>query len=124
MNSHSLRGLLKNHRCEIPISRFIRSVPVTEFSVKCERSRMPKAMFTFTEEARDSGSPVMTVTDVAALLQKPVSAIREMCKSRAQRGVHPLPFTKLGKSLRFNRVKVMRWLETMPEKRRPRRKRS
>lgn len=76
---------------------------------------------TFTEEARDTGSQVMTVTDVAALLQLPVSAIREMCKTRAQRGVHPLPFTKLnGKSLRFDRVKVMRWLETMPQ--RPRRK--
>ena len=79
---------------------------------------------TFTEEARDSGSHVMTLNDVAALLQKPVSAIREMCKTRAQRGVHPLPFTKLGKSLRFDRVKVMRWLETMPERRRPRQKRS
>lgn|SRR5690349_12244803 len=79
---------------------------------------------TFTEKARDSGGQIMTVNDVAALLQKPVSAIREMCKSRAQRGVHPLPFTKLnGKSLRFDRVKVMRWLETMPEKRRARQKR-
>jgi len=39
----------------------------------------------FTEEARDSGSQVMTLNDVAALLQKPVSAIREMCKTRAQR---------------------------------------
>ena len=79
---------------------------------------------TFTEKARDSSSQIMMVNDVAALLQKPVSAIREMCKSRAQRGVHPLPFTKLnGKSLRFDRVKVMRWLETMPEKRRPRQER-
>ncbi len=79
---------------------------------------------TFTEEARDSGGQVMTITDVAALLQLPVSAIREMCKARAQRGVHPLPFTKLnGKAIRFDRVKVMRWLETMPEKRRPRQKR-
>jgi hypothetical protein len=78
---------------------------------------------TFVEEARDSGGQWMTVTDVAALLQKPVSAIREMCKARAQRGVHPLPFTKINsKSLRFDRVKVLRWLETMPQ--RPRRKRS
>ncbi len=79
---------------------------------------------TFTEEARDSGSQVMTVNDVAALLQLPVSAIREMCKTRAQRGPHPLPFYKLnGKALRFDRVKIMRGLETMPEKRRPRQKR-
>jgi len=76
---------------------------------------------TLTEEARDSGSQLMTINDVAALLQKPVSAVREMCKTRAQRGVHPLPFTKVGKSLRFNRVKVMRWLETMPERRSRRR---
>ena len=79
---------------------------------------------TFVEEARDNGGSVMTLNDVAALLQKPVSAVREMCKTRAQRGVHPLPFTKLGKSLRFDRVKVMRWIETMPERRRPRQKRS
>ena len=77
---------------------------------------------TFTEAAKDSGSAVMTVNDVAALLQKPVSAVREMCKTRAQRGPHPLPFYKLnGKALRFDRVKVMRWLETTPQ--RPRRKR-
>jgi hypothetical protein len=31
---------------------------------------------------------------VAAFLQKPVSAIREMCEVGAQRGVHPLPFAK------------------------------
>src|SRR5690242_13787714 len=77
----------------------------------------------FVEEARDNGGSVMTLNGVAALLQKPVSAIREMCKTRAQRGVHPLPFTRLGKSLRFDRVKVMRWLETMPVRRRPRQKR-
>ena len=44
---------------------------------------------TFVEEARDNGGSVMTLNDVAALLQKPVSAVREMCKTRAQRGVHP-----------------------------------
>ena len=75
---------------------------------------------TFVEEARDNGGSVMTLNDVAALLQKPVSAVREMCKTRAQCGVHPLPFTKVGKSLRFDRVKVMRWLETMPQRRRRR----
>jgi len=75
---------------------------------------------TFEEETRDGGGQWMTVTDVAALLQKPVTAIREMCKTRAQRGVHPLPFTKLGKSLRFERTKVLRWMETMPQRRRRR----
>ena len=75
---------------------------------------------TFVEEARDSGSQWMTVDDCAALLQKPVTAIREMCKTRAQRGVHPLPCTKLGKSLRFERTKVLRWMETMPQRRRRR----
>ena len=75
---------------------------------------------TFEEETRDGGGQWMTVTEVAALLQKPVSAIREMCKTRAQRGVHPLPFTKLGKSLRFERTKVLRWMETMPQRRRRR----
>ena len=75
---------------------------------------------TFEEETRDGGGQWMTVADVAALLQKPVSAVREMCKTRAQRGVHPLPFTKLGKSLRFERTKVLRWMETMPQRRRRR----
>ena len=75
---------------------------------------------TFEEETRDGGGQWMTVTDVAALLQKPVTAIREMCKTRAQRGVHPLPCTKLGKSLRFERTKVLRWMETMPQRRRRR----
>jgi hypothetical protein len=77
---------------------------------------------TFVEEPKDGGGQWMTVIEVAALLQKPVSAIREMCKTRAQRGVHPLPFTKLGKSLRFDRVRVLRWLETMPVRRHPRRR--
>lgn len=77
---------------------------------------------TFTEEARDAGGQVMTVTDVAALLQLPVSAIREMCKSRSQRGPHPLPFIRVsGKAIRFKRDAIMRWLETTPQ--RPRRKR-
>ncbi len=80
----------------------------------------------FTDKAKDTGGQVMTTSDVAALLQLPVSAIREMCKTRAQRGPHPLPFYKLnGKALRFDRVKIMRWLETTPQRRsRPRRKRS
>ena len=72
---------------------------------------------TFEEETRDGGGQWMTVTDVAALLQKPVTAIREMCKTRAQRGVHPLPFTKIGRSIRFDRAKILRWLETGPQRR-------
>ena len=78
---------------------------------------------TFAEEAKDSGGQIMTVTEVAVLLQKPVTAVREMCKSRAQKGLHPLPFYRVnGKGVRFNRVKVMKWLEGMPERHsRPRR---
>ncbi|HET7207257.1 MAG TPA: helix-turn-helix domain-containing protein [Terriglobales bacterium] len=78
---------------------------------------------TFVEELKDSGSAVMTIEEVAALLQKPVSAIREMCKSRAQKGLHPLPFYRVnGKGVRFDRAKVMEWLSGMPERHaRPRR---
>jgi excisionase family DNA binding protein len=78
---------------------------------------------TFAEEAKDSGGQIMTVTEVAVLLQKPVSAIREMCKSRAQKGLHPLPFYRVnGKGVRFDRAKVMEWLSGMPERHaRPRR---
>jgi hypothetical protein len=75
---------------------------------------------TFVEETRDSGGAIMDIREVATLLRKPVSAVREMCKTRAQRGVHPLPFTKVGRTIRFQRVKVMRWLETMPVRRRRR----
>ena len=78
----------------------------------------------FVEEARDSGSEWMTIDDMAALLQKPVTAIREMCKARAQAGPHPLPFSRFnGKGVRFERAKVTEWLQTTPERpSRPRRK--
>lgn len=71
----------------------------------------------FVEEAKDSGGEWMTVTELAKFLQKPVSAVREMCKSRAQKGLHPLPFVRInGKGVRFNRAKITKWLEEMPER--------
>src|SRR5690348_11974442 len=78
---------------------------------------------TFVEESKDSGGQIMTIEDVAALLSKPVSSIRELCKSRAQKGLHPLPFYRVnGKGVRFDRAKVMEWLSGMPERHaRPRR---
>src|SRR6266481_5861996 len=64
----------------------------------------------FTEEERDSGEQIMTFADVSALLQKPVAAIRQMTKTRAQRGPHPIPFYRVnGKAIRFDRTKILRW---------------
>jgi excisionase family DNA binding protein len=72
----------------------------------------------FTEETRDNGGQIMTVTDVAALLQVPVATIRQMTKTRSQLGPHAIPFFKVsGKMLRFNRAAIMKWLETTPKRR-------
>ena len=62
---------------------------------------------------KDSGSDIMTVADVAALLQTDKSVIRRMCKTVAQRrSEHPIPFIKLhGKLLRFRRTEIKAWLD-------------
>ena len=84
------------------------------FTIEVERVN-GKGRITIYQE--DTGGPVMTVGDVAALLQVNRSVIRQMTKKRAQRGVHPIPFYKInGKLLRFDRAKIMRWLETTPKK--------
>jgi excisionase family DNA binding protein len=79
----------------------------------------------FTQEERDKGSQIMTVADLSALLQVPVATIRQMTKTRSQLGPHPLPFHKVnGKMLRFDRAKIMRWLETTPARIRPKKRKS
>lgn len=65
---------------------------------------------------QDTGGPIMTVGDLANFLQMDRSQIRQMCKARAQRSPHALPFVKInGKNLRFRREAILRWLETIPK---------
>lgn len=72
---------------------------------------------------KDSGSDLMSVSDLAAMLQTDKSAVRRMTKSSAQRrSEHPLPFLKIhGKLLRFRRSDVLTWIDRQA-KDRPRRK--
>jgi len=66
---------------------------------------------------QDSGSDIMTVSDVAALLQIDRSSVRRMTKARAQRSLrHPIPFFKIhGKLLRFQRAKITAWLQQIAD---------
>jgi predicted DNA-binding transcriptional regulator AlpA len=60
----------------------------------------------------DSGQEYMTLGDVAALLQMERKALRQMTEARAQQSTtNPLPFIKIGRSLRFRRSEVISWLE-------------
>lgn len=63
-------------------------------------------------EERDTGNELMTVGDLASLLQVDRSSVRRLTKGKAQRSArHPLPFMKLhGKLLRFSRAKGMEWI--------------
>jgi len=90
------------------------------FTITIEKSD-GKVRIVMTEQ--DSGTPVMTVGDVACLLQVNRSVVRQMTKTRAQRAPHPIPFFKInGKALRFDRAKIMRWLDTTPTRRISKRK--
>ena len=65
---------------------------------------------------------IMTVRQVADLLQVPPSSIYE--KTRARRGaVPPLPCRRVGKYLRFFDTEVMAWLVALPQNKLVQRKR-
>jgi excisionase family DNA binding protein len=61
--------------------------------------------------SKDSGQQIMTVQDVAELLQIDRASVRRMTGERAQRrSHHPIPFVKIGgKMLRFSRPAVEAW---------------
>lgn len=64
----------------------------------------------------DSAQPVkiLTVAQVAELLQIPRSSVYE--KTRLRRGgVPPLPCRRVGKYLRFFDTEVMAWLIALPQ---------
>jgi len=59
---------------------------------------------------------IMTVNDVAELLQIPKSSVYE--KTRERRGsVPPLPVRRVGKYLRFTRSEVIDWFNSLPNRR-------
>jgi excisionase family DNA binding protein len=64
---------------------------------------------------------ILTVEQVATLLQIPKSSIYE--KTRSRRGeVPPLPCRRVGKYLRFFEAEVMSWLIALPQNNLVRRK--
>jgi hypothetical protein len=66
-------------------------------------------------ENKDEGNDVMTVRDVAVLIQSDTASVREMTKARAQKSSeHRIPFYKInGKMLRFSRPLIKAWLEEL-----------
>jgi predicted DNA-binding transcriptional regulator AlpA len=60
---------------------------------------------------------ILTVQQVAALLQIPKSSVYE--RTRVRRGVTPpLPCRRVGKYLRFFDTEIMDWLFSLPQNRR------
>jgi excisionase family DNA binding protein len=65
---------------------------------------------------------ILTVAQVADLLQIPKSSIYE--KTRVRRGVAPpIPCRRVGKYLRFFEAEVMEWLVALPQNKLVQRKR-
>jgi hypothetical protein len=59
-------------------------------------------------------SKILTVQQVADLLQIPKSSVYEQTRSRPNT-TPPLPCRRLGKYLRFDFDSVMRWFSALPE---------
>ena len=55
---------------------------------------------------------ILTGEEAAALCRMPTRWIFEQSRTRAQRGVNPLPVRKPGKYLRFSRNALLKWLES------------
>jgi predicted DNA-binding transcriptional regulator AlpA len=68
-----------------------------------------------TPNASTTESPrIMTVADVAALLQIPRSSVYEKTRTRRS-GVPTLPCRRVGRYLRFFEHEVMAWLVALPQ---------
>ena len=61
-----------------------------------------------------AASKILTVQQVANLLQIPKSSVYEKTRSRPNT-TPPLPCRRLGKYLRFDFDSVMRWFSALPE---------
>lgn len=59
----------------------------------------------------DSGADIMTLADLSAFLQMDRQTLRQMTENRAQSRPNPIPFLKIGKSLRFKRTDILAWLD-------------
>jgi predicted DNA-binding transcriptional regulator AlpA len=65
-----------------------------------------------------NGQPpkILTVQQVADLLQIPISSIYEKTRARSSHGaIPPLPCRRVGKYLRFFDSEVMAWLTALPQ---------
>jgi excisionase family DNA binding protein len=60
---------------------------------------------------------IMTVAQVADLLQIPKSSVYEKTRQR-RGGVPPLPCRRVGRYLRFFDTEIMEWLFSLPQNRR------
>ena len=57
---------------------------------------------------------ILTKYQVAEILQITPDAVHELTRARSQaRHDHPIPFIKVAGKLRFRRVDVERWLDTL-----------
>jgi hypothetical protein len=80
-----------------------------------------------TSVALETQSPqtpvIMTVGQVAALLQVPPSSIYERTRFRGNQGsIPPLPHRRVGRYLRFFREEIIKWLFALPQASHPRKR--
>lgn len=67
---------------------------------------------------------ILTVQQVASLLQIPISSVYEKTRTRSSHGViPPLPCRRVGKYLRFFESEVVGWLTSLPQNKLVRRRR-
>jgi len=67
---------------------------------------------------RATALKILTVQQVADLLQIPVSSVYEKTRARSFHGaIPPLPCRRVGKYLRFFEGEVMAWLVGLPQNR-------
>jgi predicted DNA-binding transcriptional regulator AlpA len=59
---------------------------------------------------------ILTVKELAALLKMNVRQIYSMMETRTrEKSAHPLPFIRVNGNLRFSKVAVTEWLQTLQE---------
>lgn len=69
--------------------------------------------------AMQASDEILSPQQLSAWLQVPVSTVRELCRTRAQkRDRYPLPYLKVGKRVRFNKTEVVSWLSKLEQARR------
>jgi hypothetical protein len=75
-------------------------------------------------EPTQTAMKILTVQQVADLLQIPVSSVYEKTRARSSHSaIPPLPCRRVGKYLRFFDTEVMGWLVSLPQNKLVQRKR-